>query len=213
MASPAVSPGRSGGALSRGMGAGLAPRGKMPPAVQRRLVTLAAAVSLVLCIATVTLCVRSYSLFDRVSREDRAGVETELYSVSGRVVLSHFNGSDGDKPKAEWTVESVQPTSPMGRALYASFVSHPQERWWCRSGFDAYLRVSAGIGRTVAEITVPHWFLAFLWAVLPAQHLRAIFRSRRLREHALCSNCGYDLRATPDRCPECGAAPAATAAR
>jgi hypothetical protein len=56
-------------------------------------------------------------------------------------------------------------------------------------------------------------FDVFLYALLG---IAAILFDRRLAkseaqqsrtENGLCTTCGYDLRATPDRCPECGVAP------
>ena len=41
-------------------------------------------------------------------------------------------------------------------------------------------------------------------AVLPAVRVRSLLRERRRKRHGLCLACGYDLRATPGRCPECG---------
>jgi hypothetical protein len=62
---------------------------------------------------------------------------------------------------------------------------------------------------TLVLVPLPRWAAAA--AVLPALWLLVFagcrWRERRQAEAGLCLNCGYDLRATPDRCPECGAVP------
>lgn len=63
-------------------------------------------------------------------------------------------------------------------------------------------------------LIVKYWLLVTLAAVLPAGWLALRWRRRReTRRHprGLCASCGYDLRATPARCPECGADPQPTA--
>ena len=65
-------------------------------------------------------------------------------------------------------------------------------------------------GRT--GIVMPYWFVLLVPAVLPAMWswrfwTHAACRRHRIR-NGLCLQCGYDLRATPSRCPECGTIPA-----
>ena len=49
---------------------------------------------------------------------------------------------------------------------------------------------------------------AVLWTPAAIWVIRRGRRARR-RRSGRCTQCGYDLRGTPDRCPECGAVPAA----
>jgi hypothetical protein len=88
----------------------------------------------------------------------------------------------------------------------------PQVTFWNRFGFGArrFEWAPGGIVSELRIIVIPYWFLLALATPLPARWLLRGLRSRRHRRLAAagrCTTCGYDLRGTPDRCPECGATP------
>jgi hypothetical protein len=62
-------------------------------------------------------------------------------------------------------------------------------------------------------VVIPSWFLTLLFGALPGAIAFRWIRGVRRRGEGFCPVCGYDLRASAGRCPECGTAisPAASA--
>jgi hypothetical protein len=113
-----------------------------------------------------------------------------------------------------WLVEPRTLPAPGTRA--AVFPGSGRFAW--KTGGSTSVRFDPGTGAARTEVTeqwltgwtawVPLWLIVALAAALPAGRLVAWGarrrRERRLRREVRCPACGYDLRATPDKCPECG---------
>ncbi len=56
------------------------------------------------------------------------------------------------------------------------------------------------------HVMIPAWFVALIAVPLPIVWVRSRLRNWRRQRAGLCLTCGYDLRASQDRCPECGTA-------
>ena len=161
--------------------------------------------SLLLCIGTAVLWVRS----DRYSDIMNVCHDGNAIDIRSGVGLVSLNVSSFDS--SQWRTHE-----PPTQYLHSAFASRRHAKW-VESGYKTGV---AGffLGRyrepvlkmTGWEVHCPHWFLLTLFASLPSIRFYRRLRHRRLALIGHCRKCGYDLRATPDRCPECGAIPAPT---
>ncbi len=62
--------------------------------------------------------------------------------------------------------------------------------------------------KVMHTLDLPLWFVLLVTATYPSFAIISALRRRRRRgrrrKRGLCVTCGYDLRGSPERCPECG---------
>jgi hypothetical protein len=181
---------------------------------RRRLFAGVTSLSLILCLATVGLWVRRYWQYDAllhirvgIDPTRRFGTETiGTENLLGELdILAERDPGPGTAALSGigWKYLTYNHYSVTPHHMVAD---KQKRRSASLFGFG-YVFFQIQPGDFYCAVFFPHWFLALLFAILPAVHLRGILRTRRRNRAGLCPTCGYDLRATPDRCPECGAAP------
>lgn len=196
----------------------------------RRSANIVAGASLLLCVAVGAAWVRSLNVQDRWFFSPTTPASTTLASTDigeparvipvvaqrilccseGRIrIIRRISGEPHFFLTGYWSagVDLLRPPVPTQDDNHRQLLGFEYYRRPARYG-----RVGlSGLGSIVhigeTSIAVPLWFVFVITAVLPAVSItRGVRRWRRSRVPGLCSACGYDLRASPERCPECGAA-------
>jgi hypothetical protein len=179
----------------------------------RRLLNLLTALSLLLCVAAVVLWMRSYWVTDRLWRQafeaDGGGTYWTQEAVSvGRGGVSIGRAVESFAAEPDFVRRMLVRRAPKfystGAPVDPNIV--PGLPGWSALGFQyggfEDRRPGRRPGKAAWGLVVPMWAILLPTAILPvAWGWR--WRARR-RGPGRCASCGYDLRATPDRCPECG---------
>jgi hypothetical protein len=129
------------------------------------------------------------------------------YVLGGHCTWVRTDGFGG----ASWSVLSAQlPQLADAFALLALMRFVRRQRWTALLGLVLLLSAAIMWGffryklSYVLVLAVP----AALQTCVGLYARARAAKRRRMIEAGLCPACGYDLRATPNRCPECGAIPA-----
>ena len=134
------------------------------------------------------------------------GTEFGAASESGCIRIGKVKTTQGIGPATGPFDETRQWHSSWNGEVGTSFNSDSEAHrffggGWSNGEHDYFANV------TSTTVTVPCWMIAIGSGLLPsffgAQLFRR-FRREQRRRCGFCVACGYDVRASPSRCPECG---------
>jgi hypothetical protein len=170
----------------------------------------AAAVSALLCVATCVLWVQSYRAgwlvnWSRPRTEFQAGAaKGQMWAYGASEPPGVFRGTLGFG-----TERFAPPTDPRKWGYGPREIPYHFDVAGFAAGSGPYATVP---GRSADVVIVPCWAVTLAMLLPPMLMLLRVRRKRKRLGENLCPACGYDLRATPDRCPECGTVPKAKGA-
>jgi hypothetical protein len=175
--------------------------GQQPMKRNSRMLSTLAIFALLPLATAVGIWVRSYRMADAWGWSWETGA-VQAGVASGRLRVGRILLLDGSH---------YAPPS-FAHARYRPGVDPPAIRLPATlgNGGFAYEHTSRPGGFDSVVLLLPFWFLTAAAAIPPAALLAALRGRRRRIERErrhLCPTCGYDLRATPGRCPECGVGP------
>jgi hypothetical protein len=144
---------------------------------------------------------RSYPFFERVDWKlwsEHAGVQVN--SSRGSLMLAWTNkGPDRMIKRHDFAfIRTCEPPT-RGPLYQAADLVPPYVQM---AGFT--LGTDGSTAWPYNVLIVPYWFVEGVLLGLGLLAWRYVRRQSKRAEGQLCARCGYDMRATPDRCPECG---------
>jgi hypothetical protein len=170
--------------------------------------------SLLLCLVAVGIWVRGYFVEDSISWR-RPDAWRVLRCSRGHLIYD-VNVSNWSGGPMGWKYErdEASPSTLVNAKISGAVLSiGPGDRWTSGEyGGFAWWRWGSPRGNSIAMIAAPVWSVLAVTLIAPVGWLLERAYRSRVRQRDLragrCVSCGYDLRATPGRCPECGSIPA-----
>jgi hypothetical protein len=160
--------------------------------------------------AVFALFIRSIFMADRV-KLNNVGGSSMLFAKFGVLAVSLVHGLpplSSSRPliehfsSPEKEIDWRHLTTSWASGFFENPITH--DFWHMGFRFTTISGAKFGGSWRGVWLQVPDWFIFLCLSAKPGRKLIRRFVGRKVDGHNTCGKCGYDLRASEDRCPECG---------